>query len=342
MQRASLIPITHSDFERPEVKWWWAWTAWIPPVSRIPAFAWGVAIRLPRWAFQLGRWFLRLLATDFKTSGERRRVMPARKVIAGIALHALWLPLGLVLVAGWLVWRGTHPPIVGQGEMSRVAGVFCERVELRASDGALLSALWVPALTPTDILTSGNDVLHERRPAAVLVHDHGQDARQLLPAARALHEAGIHVLILDARGAGHSAPASQTFGQREALDVAAAVAHVRSRPTVDAERVAGWGIGYGATALLNATMDPPLTIVVTEQLPDAQVDTRFVPDGGIFDSARPVCRWIFALTCTRELPASQGSKPVHRVDATNVGDAVNAVIGTFDTTFDATELSDIR
>lgn len=342
MQRASLTPITQTDFETPNYRWW---QIWLPPLRRLPAWLWiatWIVLRnAPRLTARFVRGVLRALATDLKGGGgPTRRIMPLRRMVAGAALHLLWLPLGLALGSIWLVRQATHPTGTGTSAVSgRLGGIYTERIELTASDGTALSAIWVPATTPHDILVGREAALRERHPAVLLVHDHGEDARQMLPAAATLHERGYHVLVLDTRGAGQSEPSARTFGQREALDVAAAVEYLRTRSTVDSQRVAGWGLGYGGLAVESADLAEPLQLAVLERRPPEN-DERFVPAGFPFDLARPACRWSFALLHGGGLAPYPSARPLQTVEAAGVDEAFEAIDEAFSPHLSVADLRD--
>ena len=326
MDRVSLSPIAHTDLDLPCRRWW---QGWVPRPTRLPAVAWAVVGRSARRVGRAVSGVSRLLRTDLRADGRgRRQTVALRRIGRGLAVQALVVPIGLLAVAVVVVQRGVHPTALTSGS-ARLAGVYGERIDLTAADGVVLSALWVPATTAGDVATRGNRAIDRPRPAVLLVHDHGHDLRQLLPAARQLHEAGLHVLLLDSRGAGTSAPAARTFGEREALDVAAAIDHLRRRPTVDPERVAAWGVGYGARAILNADLATPLALAVAEDRPDPAVDSRFVPPGAWYDAVRPACRWVFAVLHAAG-PSTRPAPPRRLAEVGSVAEAVAEVTRQFD------------
>src|SRR4051794_38553944 len=77
-----------------------------------------------------------------------------------------------------------------------------------------------------------------------------------LPATKALHDAGYHVLLFDLRNHGQSGRKLPiTYGVREAFDVQGALAYLRSRPDVDNDRLGLLGCSMGANACLYGTPD---------------------------------------------------------------------------------------
>jgi len=79
---------------------------------------------------------------------------------------------------------------------------------------------------------------------------------EFLPATRALHDEGYHVLLFDLRNHGESARKLPiTYGPNEALDYRGALAYVRSRADVDPARIGVLGCSMGANAALYGTPD---------------------------------------------------------------------------------------
>lgn len=284
MVRPSLTPMTYCEFDRPKDR---SWRWLLRNVLRVPWFV----IRF------IWRALVRIVTTDLG-SARMRKTLPLRTVLIGSFMKLAWLPPAVVIACGWVVYRRIHEPTAAHtGQVARVANAFNERVSFLASDGVRLSAVWVPAVTPQDVIRHGEELLKRRHAAVVLVHDHGHDAGQMMAQASLLHEMGVHVLLLDTRGAGESEAAARTFGRLERLDVAAAVDHLASRPTVDPTRIAVWGIGSGAEAAQNAGASVPIALLLAERGADPEVpgavDDRFMPPHPAYDPLRPVCRWVF-------------------------------------------------
>lgn len=77
-----------------------------------------------------------------------------------------------------------------------------------------------------------------------------------LPATRALHDAGYHVLLFDLRNHGESeARIPITYGPLEARDYRGALGYLRGRPDVDDARIGALGCSMGANAILYGTPD---------------------------------------------------------------------------------------
>lgn len=297
MQRPSLTPMTFDDFERPTLNPWDV-GKWL--------FRHGTrhSLRLGIYFSQLAVWCIHVELMP----GRPHQSVPIRKVFGSIFVMAILVAPVLFGACVWLVHTRTHPPGPGIGEPYLVSGVFSEQISLTTEDGLRLSGQYAPAITVSDVL-KGEDVLRKRFPAVILLHDHGEDSRQMLPLMARLQKMGCHVLALDLRGAGRSQDAAQTFGQAERYDAAAAINFLAGRPSVDRDRILVWGVGTGGLAAMETTAEVVPALVIHERSlaePDRD-EARFI-GGGIFgEVARPMCRWIFRLAYARDLP--RGSDP---------------------------------
>jgi dienelactone hydrolase len=162
------------------------------------------------------------------------------------------------------------------GRRSRVtrtpaeAGLPYEDVTFRAGDGVRLEG-W---LIPRDGDGPG--------PAIVFVHGWmwnrvGNVAGQVpfgdrdvdfMPAAKALHDAGFHVLLFDLRHHGDSEAGRMlmSYGPIEARDFVGAVSYLRSRPDVDGQRIGAVGMSMGGNIVLYGVPDcQPIKAVLAIQ-----------------------------------------------------------------------------
>jgi pimeloyl-ACP methyl ester carboxylesterase len=194
----------------------------------------------------------------------RKRTWPWRIVDALVARIVLTpVLLGLFLLT--LVWLTTHPAVVQATQTPQAYGLYYRKITLATTDGLIVSAWYLPALTAGDVVLNGNAALEQKFPAAVLCHGLGYSHDQYLPLAAKLHEAGFAVLMLDLRGQGESPPSAVTFGLRERFDVVAAINHLRSLQSVDANKICLVGYGMGAAAVLNAAaLDQSVAAVVVD------------------------------------------------------------------------------
>jgi pimeloyl-ACP methyl ester carboxylesterase len=148
--------------------------------------------------------------------------------------------------------RCVHPPRTRLTERDRSAARTrfpgLEDVELRTRDGLVLRGWFAPGI---------------RRTAVVLVHGLGANRTAMLPEAGILAAHGHGVLLFDSRASGESDGALATWGDRERLDVAAAVDLLAARPDVDPSRLGAYGYSVGSSAVaLAAGQDPRLRAVL--------------------------------------------------------------------------------
>jgi hypothetical protein len=136
-------------------------------------------------------------------------------------------------------------------------GLTYEDVSFDATDGVTLRGWFIPregdAPGPAVVFVHG--WLWNRLgnvAGKVPVADKDVD---FLPAARALHDAGYHVLLFDLRwhGESDSYKGPLTYGVREARDYIGAVGYLRSRPDVDGERIGAVGCSMGGNTILYGT-----------------------------------------------------------------------------------------
>jgi dipeptidyl aminopeptidase/acylaminoacyl peptidase len=107
-------------------------------------------------------------------------------------------------------------------------------VTLRTADGLTLKGWYVPS---------------KNRAAVVMAHGLSQTRVDLLPEARILRDAGYGVLLFDLRAHGESEGETSTWGDKERLDVRAALEFVRAQPDVDPERVGALGFSIGSASV---------------------------------------------------------------------------------------------
>jgi uncharacterized membrane protein HdeD (DUF308 family) len=110
-------------------------------------------------------------------------------------------------------------------------------VAFDASDGVHLSGWYRPTRNGATI---------------VVLHGGGGDRTGAVSHAKLLVSHGYGVLLYDARGRGKSEGQQNAFGWGWTNDVAGAIAFLKSRPEVDAQRIGGLGLSTGADALVQA------------------------------------------------------------------------------------------
>ena len=175
---------------------------------------------------------------------------------ARVALLVLAAPTGFGLLVGASAVRHArglvHLPrtrvTAEQHRDARARLPSLEDVELRTRDGLVLRG-WFARGSMKD--------------AVILVHGLSGNRYDLLPEAEILARRGHGILVYDSRASGDSDGELATWGDRERLDVAAALDFVTARPDVDPGKVGLYGFSVGgSTAALVAAADPRVRAVV--------------------------------------------------------------------------------
>jgi pimeloyl-ACP methyl ester carboxylesterase len=206
-------------------------------------------------------------AQQFDEQGNEAAVRrtPLRRLIDGIVVRMLVLPVILAVFFLALVWQTTHPKAVLAKDSPAGHGIFFKRLTLTCADGQEVAAWCIPPFSAEQVLVDRQGMLPRRYPAVVLAHGLGFSHDQYLNLAGQLHQADMTVLMLDTRGQGESPAATVTFGVRERMDIACAVNYLRELPYTDAERLGVVGYGpNGAAALQAAAFDPSIAAVVAD------------------------------------------------------------------------------
>ncbi len=250
-------------------------------------------------------------------SGEAGRLA---RIVPGCA--ALLVALVVIRTVP-LAWRDLHPTRRALTDADRakagrtLAGL--EPVAFRTDDGLLLHGWFAP----------GRD-----GSAVVLVHGLGGNRAELLPEAGVLQRHGHAVLLFDSRASGESEGKLATWGDRERLDVAAALRFLRARTGVDPARIGLYGFSVGAsTVALVAAEDASVRAVALGPVwpsLDAELHRRFQTTHGrpAFLAAR-VFRMsgvdVDAVTPVNALPRVP-PRPVLFISGTRDEDTPSAVV----------------
>jgi alpha-beta hydrolase superfamily lysophospholipase len=171
-------------------------------------------------------------------------MMSVLLAIAGMLLVAV--------VAGSIALRSIYRVPHTQPAVSRrLPKLPCSQVSVPAGEGFSLAAWYVPAAVAPS-------------PAAVLLHGWGHTAESLYPLISPLHEAGLAVLLIDARHHGASTAGGQPSLRQFADDMLMALDWLSARPDVagDSLFAVGHSIG-GAAALLAGSVDPRVAGVIS-------------------------------------------------------------------------------
>ena len=186
-------------------------------------------------------------SSDLRWRGLRR----SRRVAAwAAALLLLWVAVRVATPR--VLARFFRVPHIPSGDTPAQVGLQAEDVTIDGPRGRRLRAWFVP------VPATGP------QPAAVVLHGWTGSASLMLPIARPLLAAGLHVLLLDARCHGRSDDDSFSSMPDFATDAEHALAWLRADPRVDADRVVlvGHSVGAGA-CLMVAARDPRVAAVVS-------------------------------------------------------------------------------
>jgi fermentation-respiration switch protein FrsA (DUF1100 family) len=183
----------------------------------------------------------------------RRRFFVALTVSLAVSVAvAVLIPAWLVVKSALFGLRLAHlprAPVPPDEEAEAFAAIpHLEKVVLHTSDGLSLQGWFAPGT---------------RRAALAFVHGSGANRLMLLPDARALARHGYGFLVYDSRACGESEGELATWGDRERLDLRAAIDFLSARPDVDPARIGAAGFSVGAsTVVLEAADDARLHAVV--------------------------------------------------------------------------------
>jgi pimeloyl-ACP methyl ester carboxylesterase len=147
----------------------------------------------------------------------------------------LAIPLGLAALIGLRSARAASHYLTPEREKIGAPPAFArpiEAVSFETKDGITLKGWWEP---------SANGA------AVVWVHGMGQSRMDAIDEARWLSDDGFGVLLFDLRAHGDSGGTTSTYGDREVLDVDAALDFAHARPGV--QRLGAVGFSIGASAL---------------------------------------------------------------------------------------------
>lgn len=255
------------------------------------------------WLRNAGRLLWRMLTYNpLRVGPVRVRIEDGtfyQRLFRGICYRLTFVPIVAALSAAALVWTATHPPVHAPLMDPSSMGIYYDPVSLMSEDGTRFEGWLVPVVDARQVLEHKDNVLRMRRPAVVLLHDHGHSRQQMLPLVQPLHEAGFVVLAVSLRGRGGGDRNGVTFGLREAADVKAAVELLRRRPFVDPSKVAVVGVGSGANAALLAARSDPAIAAVAAISPHENVrdllDSTLGPKQAWLSFLNPLCKWTFEM-----------------------------------------------
>jgi hypothetical protein len=221
--------------------------------------------------------------------------IPAGLLLAAIGFVTLWrtrkdgkpirryvrralLAVGLLLSAFFIVYPLSESYVVTHTGRAFVPtatlGAAYEDVSFTTGDGLRLVGWYVPP-----------------KNGAVIIAFPGRKGPQ--KPARMLARHGYGVLLFDRRGEGESQGDPNLLGWQGTRDIEAAVAYLKNRPEVDAERIGGLGLSVGGEMMLQEAAETDgLKAVVSEGAGIRSVREAVRVDG----PEKAIYSWLFGLT----------------------------------------------
>lgn len=221
-----------------------------------------------------------------------------QRVWRGIFYRVAFLPFIIAMLVAMCVWASTHPRYAAAAINPNARGVYYETVKLKTLDATTFQGWLIPQVDARKILDEGEKVIRRKHPAVVLIPEPGRGAEEHLPLLQALYDAGFVVLAINSPRTSMLRSHGITFGLREANEVQAAVAMLRTKSFIDPRRIALIGVGGGANAaFLSAKRDATLRAIVAERpYKGASVlREKIGPTKSGFQWMQPLCKWGFEL-----------------------------------------------
>jgi fermentation-respiration switch protein FrsA (DUF1100 family) len=194
----------------------------------------------------------RLARVPLTPAGRPRSPGVGRAVLCLIAQRFVMLGFGIAFVIALLMSYRPHVRLRGTPADYALAYAPCH---FAASDGISLKGWWIDAAPLPSALDADDADLWGKR-TVLLCHGIGSGKERQIDLAHYLARRGFNVFAFDFRAHGESAGNFISYGDRERLDVLAAISWIRSNHHSDAQRIFGIGINTGAAALLAAAAEP--------------------------------------------------------------------------------------
>lgn len=150
-----------------------------------------------------------------------------------------------------------------------------------------------------------------RRPCVVMGHGFGGTVDcGLLPFAERFAEAGLDALAFDYRhfGASDGEPRQLLSIPRQLEDYAAAIAHARSLPGVDPDRIVIWGSSYAGGHVVPVAVADGRVVAVISQVP--AMDGVAALRNALGTAGLPRTARIFALALRDAISGLRGGEPI--------------------------------
>ena len=264
-------------------------------------------------------------------TGQRGQVTPTVKTHTR-RRSGVWLAVGIgVLLLLALAYLGTGAYIAGQftrtnhrpetGTPASV-GLTYDAVTIPSRDGLKLAGWYIPAAGAANTI--------------IMVHGYTSNRTaefggRFPEVARALHEHGYNVLMINMRGHGESEGERFSLGAKERLDVLSAADWLQGQGT---QRVGVLGVSMGAAATVEAAVDSNGgdrigAVVLDSVFADSYdpVQREFVATTGLPTWLLPGARWMARLMYGVDIAGVRPAEDLPRIKA-----PVMLIYGTADTT----------
>lgn len=189
-----------------------------------------------------------------RLDGSGRPASPHRGWAVPALLAQRFLMLVITIAYGVSLVLVYRPKVQLAGDPS-LLGMRYAQAAFRARDGVVLRGWWISA-GAMPMAMSAEAAEQWGRRTVLLCHGIGSAKERQMGLASLLSARGYNVLAFDFRGHGQSGGNFVSYGDRERLDVLAAVNWVRHAQPSGSERIFGIGMNTGAAALLAAAAEP--------------------------------------------------------------------------------------
>jgi pimeloyl-ACP methyl ester carboxylesterase len=209
---------------------------------------------------------LMLIAAAVAALRTSREPARPRRVLRGLGWLAGAVGVGMLVVFPLaLALMTTHAPRLPVSETALKWPHREVRIPMR--EGGEVAAWYIPSRNGA---------------AALLIHGSSGNRSRVADRARMLAEHGYGVLAIDLPGNGESDGRSSGVGWTAQPGIDAALDYLASRPDVDPERIAGFGVSLGGEVLLEAAADDRrLAAVISDGAARATMKSdRNAPEGG--------------------------------------------------------------
>jgi len=175
---------------------------------------------------------------------------PNKRSSGRVVQGALAAGAALALGSFAMAYRATHPRRMAVRKPEGAGELPIEEVVFASRDGVRLSGWFIPARNAVG--------------GVILCHGFPSNRAEMLPVARLLAAAGMHLLLFDFRALGRSEGNLCTIGFHEVRDLLGAVDYMTKRPEMAGLNVGVFGNSMGgAVAIMAAAEDARIQAVGT-------------------------------------------------------------------------------